>query len=81
MRKSVITQSAELLTDLVVNRTRTISFIKSRRGAEAIAQTAGRYLDEVEPGLSARIAAYRAGYLPRSSGPLRPAYAGARFSA
>lgn len=64
VRKSVITQSAEMLTDLVVNRTRTIAFIKSRRGAEAIAQTAGRYLDEVEPGLSARIAAYRAGYLP-----------------
>lgn len=64
IRKSVITQTAEMLTDLVIDRTRTIAFIKSRRGAEAIAQTAGRYLDEVEPGLSSRVSAYRAGYLP-----------------
>ncbi len=64
VRKSVITQSAEILADLVVNRTRTIAFIKSRRGAEAIAQMAGHYLDEVEPGLAGRVAAYRAGYLP-----------------
>ncbi|MDO4898354.1 MAG: DEAD/DEAH box helicase [Rothia sp. (in: high G+C Gram-positive bacteria)] len=64
VRKSVITQSAEMLTDLVLDRTRTIAFIKSRRGAEAIAQTAARYLDEVEPGLAHRIGAYRAGYLP-----------------
>lgn len=64
VRKSVITQAAEMMADLVVGRTRTIAFIKSRRGAEALAQTAGRYLDEVEAGLSSRIAAYRAGYLP-----------------
>lgn len=63
-RKSVIEQSAEMLTDLVVERTRTIAFIKSRRGAEAIAQTASRYLDEVEAGLSHRVAAYRSGFLP-----------------
>ncbi|WP_421083390.1 DEAD/DEAH box helicase [Rothia nasimurium] len=64
VRKSVITQAAEMMADLVVGRTRTIAFIKSRRGAEALAQTAGRYLDEVDSGLSDRIAAYRAGYLP-----------------
>lgn len=64
VRKSVITQAAEMLTDLVIDRTRTIAFIKSRRGAEAIAQSAGRLLDEVEPGLATRIGAYRAGYLP-----------------
>lgn len=64
VRKSVITQSAELLTDLIINRTRTIAFIKSRRGAEAIAQTAARYLEEVDPHLADRLAAYRAGYLP-----------------
>lgn len=63
-RKSVIEQSAEMLTDLVVDRTRTIAFIKSRRGAEAIAQTASRYLDEVETGLSHRVSAYRSGFLP-----------------
>lgn len=64
VRKSVVTQAAEMLTDLVLDRTRTIAFIKSRRGAEAIALSAGRLLDEVEPGLATRIGAYRAGYLP-----------------
>lgn len=64
IRKSVIEQSAEMLTDLVVERTRTIVFIKSRRGAEAIAQTTGRYLDEVEAGLSHHVSAYRSGFLP-----------------
>ncbi len=63
-RKSVIEQSAEMLCDLVVDRTRTIVFVKSRRGAEAVAQTTTRYVDEVEAGLSHRVAAYRSGFLP-----------------
>ena len=64
LRKSVIEQSAEMLTDLVLDRTRTIAFIKSRRGAEAIAQSTQRYLDEVEVGLAHRVQAYRSGFLP-----------------
>lgn len=64
VRKSVIEQGAEMLTDLVLDRTRTIAFIKSRRGAEAIAQTTQRYLDEVEVGLAHRVQAYRSGFLP-----------------
>jgi DEAD/DEAH box helicase domain-containing protein len=42
---------------------RTLAFVRSRRGAEIVAAVARRALDEAEPGLGARVAAYRAGYL------------------
>lgn len=64
VRVSVIEQASSMLTDLVVDRTRTIAFVKSRRAAEAIAQRTGSYLDEVEVGLAHRVQAYRSGYLP-----------------
>ncbi|MBM7051964.1 DEAD/DEAH box helicase [Rothia sp. ZJ1223] len=64
VRVSVIEQASAMLTDLAVDRTRTIAFVKSRRAAEAIAQRTGSYLDEVEVGLSHRVQAYRSGYLP-----------------
>ena len=52
------------VTDLALQQVRTLAFIRSRRGAEAIASAAKRQLEEVEPGLGTRIAAYRSGYLP-----------------
>ncbi|MDX6275444.1 MAG: box helicase protein [Frankiales bacterium] len=64
VRRSVTAETADLLTDLVVDGVRTVAFVRSRRGAEAVALTARRSLDEVAPELSHRVAAYRAGYLP-----------------
>lgn len=64
VRRSATAEIADLLTDLVVDGVRTLAFIRSRRGAETVSLTAKRLLDEVEPGLSGRIAAYRGGYLP-----------------
>ncbi len=43
---------------------RALAFTRSRRGAESVAAMARAHLDEVEPGLGARVAAYRGGYLP-----------------
>ena len=63
-RRPAVVETAELLTDLVVDRVPTLAFVPSRRGTEAVAATARRHLDEVEPGLGARVAAYRGGYLP-----------------
>ena len=57
-------ESADLLTDLVVEGVRTLAFIRSRRGAESVALTARRQLAEVAPELAGRVAAYRGGYLP-----------------
>ena len=64
VRRSATAEISDLLTDLVVDGVRTLAFIRSRRGAETVSLTAKRLLDEVEPGLSARVAAYRGGYLP-----------------
>ncbi len=63
-RRTAIAETSELLANLVAARVRTIAFIKSRRGAERISTLAQRHLDDVHPGLSTRVAAYRSGYLP-----------------
>lgn len=63
-RRTAVAEASDLLANLVVSRVRTIAFIKSRRGAEAISSIAQRLLDEVDPSLPARVAAYRSGYLP-----------------
>ncbi|KAA9395307.1 DEAD/DEAH box helicase [Kocuria coralli] len=63
-RRSVLAESADMLTDLVLKQVRTLAFVGSRRGAETVAQIAHSQLDEVEPGLAHRVAAYRAGFLP-----------------
>ena len=65
-RRSVLSETAELLADLVVNGSRTICFLRSRRGIELIQRFTRMRLEELgEPRLAARIAPYRAGYTPQ----------------
>jgi DEAD/DEAH box helicase domain-containing protein len=65
-RRSVLSEAAELLADLVTNGARTICFLRSRRGIELIQRFARDRLRELgEPGLAERIAPYRAGYTPQ----------------
>ncbi len=64
VRRSATAEVADLLTDLVVDRVRTLAFIRSRRGAETVALMARASLAEVAPELADRVAAYRGGYLP-----------------
>lgn len=63
-RRSVVAETSDLLAHLVCAHVRTLAFIRSRRGAEAIATTAQRLVGEIDAGLPHRIAAYRSGYLP-----------------
>ena len=63
-RRSVTAETAELLTDLVTDQVRTLVFVRSRRGAEAVAMNARRLLADVDASLPDRVAAYRSGYLP-----------------
>ncbi|MEV4345948.1 DEAD/DEAH box helicase [Actinoplanes sp. NPDC049596] len=63
VRRSALRETADLLTDAVTAGTRTLAFIRSRRGAEVVASITRRQLDEAVPGLGDRVAAYRAGYL------------------
>jgi len=65
-RRSVLSETAELLADLVANGSRTICFLRSRRGIELIQRFTRMRLEELgEPALAARIAPYRAGYTPQ----------------
>ncbi len=64
VRRSATAEVADLLTDLVVDGVRTLAFVRSRRGAETIAISARRQLDEIAPELHDQVSTYRAGYLP-----------------
>ncbi|MFD0557149.1 DEAD/DEAH box helicase domain-containing protein [Stackebrandtia endophytica] len=60
-RKSALTETSELLADLVNRQTRTVAFVRSRRGVELVSSLAREQL--AGSGRSSRIAAYRSGYL------------------
>lgn len=64
VRRSVLSETADLLVDLVEQGTRTLAFVRSRRGAEVVATMARGWLSEVDPSLPPRVAAYRGGFLP-----------------
>jgi len=64
VRRTATAEAADLLADLIVEGSRTLAFVRSRRGAETVALAAKRLLAEVDPELASRVAAYRAGYLP-----------------
>lgn len=64
VRRSVTAELADLVTDLTLADARTLAFVRSRRGVEAVAVNARRLLAEVDPVLADRVAAYRGGYLP-----------------
>lgn len=63
IRRSALSETADLLADAVAAGSRTLAFVRSRRGAEVVATMARQALEEAAPELSARVAAYRAGYL------------------
>jgi DEAD/DEAH box helicase domain-containing protein len=64
VRRTATAEAADLLADLVLEGVQTLAFVRSRRGAEAVALGAKRALAEVAPELAGQVAAYRAGYLP-----------------
>ncbi|WP_184608906.1 DEAD/DEAH box helicase [Sphaerisporangium krabiense] len=63
VRRTVTAETADLLTDLVIDDVRTLAFVRSRRGAETVSLIARGNLEEISPELPAKVAAYRAGYL------------------
>ncbi|WP_416210105.1 DEAD/DEAH box helicase [Frankia sp. Cr1] len=64
VRRSATAEASDLLADLVTDGVRTLVFVRSRRAAEVVAQSARRALSDVSRDLADRVAAYRAGYLP-----------------
>ncbi|MFF0500531.1 DEAD/DEAH box helicase [Nocardia aobensis] len=63
VRRAATTEAARIMTDLVVEGARTLTFVRSRRAAEVVAIDVQRMLAEVDPSLAGRVAAYRSGYL------------------
>lgn len=63
-RRSAVSESAELLAHLVDDGIQTLAFARSRAGAEALARSAERLLQERRSPVSGAVAAYRGGYLP-----------------
>jgi DEAD/DEAH box helicase domain-containing protein len=65
VRRTATAEAAGLLADLVIGGIPALAFVRSRRGAEAVALGARRSLTEAGAAdLAPRVAAYRAGYLP-----------------
>jgi DEAD/DEAH box helicase domain-containing protein len=65
-RRSVLSEAAEMLANLVREGVRTICFLRSRRGIELIQRFARARLEELgHPQLAERIVPYRAGYTPQ----------------
>ncbi|WP_338931809.1 DEAD/DEAH box helicase [Streptomyces netropsis] len=64
VRRTATAETANLLTDLVVQGVRTVAFVRSRRGAELVALITQERLAAVDRSLPSRVAAYRGGYLP-----------------
>jgi len=64
VRRTATAETADLLTDLVLESARSLAFVQSRRGAEVVALLARNALQEIDPALGRRVAAYRSGYLP-----------------
>jgi DEAD/DEAH box helicase domain-containing protein len=76
VRRPAGTEAARMLADLVVEGARTLTFVRSRRGAEVAALSAQRLLADVDPELVERVAAYRGGYLPEERRALEKALVG-----
>lgn len=62
LRRSALTEAADLLVALARERLRTLVFVRSRMAAEIVADVARQRL--AAEGVAAPVAAYRGGYLP-----------------
>ena len=63
VRRSAGSEAARVMADLMAEGARTLTFVRSRRGAELTALGARARLEDVAPELAGLVASYRAGYL------------------
>jgi DEAD/DEAH box helicase domain-containing protein len=64
VRRSAGSEAARVMADLVAEGARTLTFVRSRRGAELTAVATRARLEDIAPQLTETVASYRAGYLP-----------------
>ncbi|WP_343600858.1 DEAD/DEAH box helicase, partial [Mycobacterium sp.] len=79
VRRSAGAEAARVMADLVAEGARTLTFVRSRRGAELTALGAQARLAEIAPELTPTVASYRAGYLPEDRSALERALADGRL--
>jgi DEAD/DEAH box helicase domain-containing protein len=63
VRRSAGSEAGRVMADLIAEGARTLTFVRSRRGAELTALGARARLEETAPELAGKVASYRAGYL------------------
>ncbi len=63
VRRSAGTEASRVMADLIAEGARTLTFVRSRIGAELTALGARARLENVAPELAPLVASYRAGYL------------------
>ena len=73
VRRSAGSEAARVMADLIAEGARTLTFVRSRRGAELTALATRARLEDVAPQLAETVASYRAGYLPEDRNALEQA--------
>src|SRR6201997_3329607 len=73
VRRSAGSEAARVMADLMAEGARTLTFVRSRRGAELTALATRARLEDIAPELTEKVASYRAGYLPEDRSALERA--------
>ncbi|MBV8860436.1 MAG: DEAD/DEAH box helicase, partial [Mycobacterium sp.] len=79
VRRSAGSEAARVMADLVAEGARTLTFVRSRRGAELTALATRARLKDIAPQLTETVASYRAGYLPEDRSALERALVDGRL--
>ena len=79
VRRSAGAEASRVMADLMAEGARTLTFVRSRRGAELTALGARARLEDVAPELAGLVASYRAGYLAEDRRSLESALADGRL--
>jgi DEAD/DEAH box helicase domain-containing protein len=79
VRRSAGAEASRVMADLMAEGARTLTFVRSRRGAELTALGARARLEDVAPELVDLVASYRAGYLAEDRRSLESALADGRL--
>lgn len=79
VRRSAGSEAARVMADLMTEGARTLTFVRSRRGAELTALGARARLEDTAPELVDLVASYRAGYLAEDRRELEAALSDGRL--
>lgn len=79
VRRSAGAEAARMMADLIAEGAHTLTFVRSRRGAELTALATRARLENIAPELTEKVASYRAGYLPEDRSALERGLADGRL--